>query len=96
MYAIRSYYDNVIPYNQRRSEGVVQRHGPEGLKAANFPEHWMRDYDPVDKYTGWFPDMPNKDAFMKKIQAGAKKGEEVLQQVMKEAQMEEAKKKSQQ
>jgi len=88
--------NNVIPYNQRRSEGIVQRHGPEGLKAANFPEHWMRDYDPVDKYTGWFPDMPNKDAFMKKIQAGAKKGEEALQKIMKEAQMEEAKKKSQQ
>jgi len=74
--------DNVIPYNQRRSEGVVQRHGPEGLKAADFPEHWMRDYDPEDKYRGWFPDRPNKDAFIQQVINGMKKGEEALEKAM--------------
>jgi arylsulfatase A-like enzyme len=74
--------DNIIPYNQRRSEGVVQRHGPEGIKSADFPKHWMEKYNPEDKYRGWFPDMPNKDAFVQKVINGMKKGEEALEKAI--------------
>lgn len=76
--------DNVIPYNERRSEGVTQRHNPEGKKSADFPDHWLVEYNPEDKYRGWFPDMPNKDAFVQKVIAGMKKGEKALEKAIEE------------
>ncbi|WGY46643.1 sulfatase [Vibrio sp. ABG19] len=76
--------NNIIPYNMRRSEGVVQRHGPEGQKSANFPEHWMEEYNPEDKYRGWFPDRPNKDQFLQQIIKGMKKGEDALEKAIAE------------
>ncbi|WNJ94297.1 sulfatase [Vibrio ruber] len=51
---------NVIPYNARKSEGQVFRYKATGKKAADFPDQWMRDYDPSDKYFGLRPDMVDK------------------------------------
>ena len=76
--------DNIIPYNQRRSEGITQRHAPEGKKSADFPDRWLVDYNPDDKYFGWFPDMPNKRAFVNKVIAGMKKGEKALEKAIAE------------
>ncbi|PJC86632.1 acetylglucosamine-6-sulfatase [Vibrio sp. HA2012] len=76
--------NNVIPYNQRRSEGVVQRHGPEGRKAANFPKEWMKEYGTQDFLMGWFPDRLNKKEFYKQFETGLKKGKEALEKAIEE------------
>ncbi len=52
---------NEISYTERKSSGLVFRHKGEGKKAADFPDEWMRDYDPEDKYFGFFPDTVNKE-----------------------------------
>ena len=74
---------NVIPYNERTSAGVINRHGPEGTTAAPFPSEWMREYGTQDKYYELFPDMPNKDQFYSQvIVPGFKKSKEALEQAI--------------
>lgn len=52
---------NVIPYGERHSSGQLFRYKKTGKRAADFPDEWMRDYNPKDKYFGLFPDVVNKE-----------------------------------
>lgn len=55
-----------IPYTQRTSEGVVQRHR-NGPAAAPFPEQWLVDPNLPTRLNGIFPDTPEK---MRSVEAG--------------------------
>ncbi len=60
---------NIIPYNVKLSEGVVQRYDDngKGVKSADFPQNWMRPYGPKDKYVGFLPDTPGKAEQVQKM-----------------------------
>lgn len=73
---------NVIPYNARLSEGIVQRyenHG-KGVKAADFPQEWMRPYNPPHKYAGMFPDTPDKAEKLQKTEDAIAETEQYLKE----------------
>lgn len=80
---------NVIPYNAKLSEGIVQRyedHG-NGVKAADFPKGWMRPYGPDDKFVGFLPDTPDKAQKLQKMHEAMQQTKEYIkQQYMKEEQ----------
>lgn len=70
---------NNIPYNERLSTGILFRHGPEGKKAADFPDSWLRGYDPADKYFGFFPDVADKEKAYGAFSDGLKRTQEYIQ-----------------
>ncbi|EDH5629693.1 sulfatase [Salmonella enterica subsp. enterica] len=81
---------NVIPYNVKLSEGIVQRYkdNGNGTKSAEFPANWMRPYGAKDKYVGFLPDTPDK---MEKLQKMSESMDKTLQYI-KDNYMEENKK----
>ncbi len=80
---------NVIPYNAKLSEGIVQRYSDNGngVKSADFPANWMRPYGPKDKYVGFLPDNPGKAEKVEKMSEAMEK----TQQYIKENYMQESK-----
>lgn len=69
---------NVIPYNEQRSRGQVFRYKATGKKAADFPDQWMRDYDPDDKYFGLRPDMVDKAKKLAPLSGSLKRTKEYI------------------
>ena len=80
--------ENIIPYNAKLSEGIVQRYedNGNGVKSADFPQNWMRPYGPKDKYVGFLPDTPGKAERLQKMSEAMEKTQDFIKEnYMKEA-----------
>ncbi|MBB3324567.1 sulfatase [Atlantibacter sp. RC6] len=80
--------ENIIPYNAKLSEGIVQRYEDKGngVKSADFPQNWMRPYGPKDKYVGFLPDTPGKAERLQKMSEAMDKTQDFIKEnYMKEA-----------
>ncbi|WP_342755350.1 sulfatase [Pantoea sp. MBD-2R] len=77
---------NIIPYNERNSQGMVFRHQPEGKKLADFPAEWLRGNNPRDKYSGVIPDEYHKEQASEKVFASFEKTERLVAEMLKQRQ----------
>lgn len=80
--------ENIILYNAKLSEGIVQRYEDKGngVKSADFPQNWMRPYGPKDKYVGFLPDTPGKAERLQKMSEAMDKTQDFIKEnYMKEA-----------
>ncbi|HCD0607980.1 TPA: sulfatase [Salmonella enterica subsp. enterica serovar Infantis] len=80
--------ENIIPYNAKLSEGIVQRYEDKGkgVKSADFPQNWMRPYGPKDKFIGFLPDIPDKAEKLQKMSEAMDKTQDFIKEnYMKEA-----------
>ncbi|MBW4239707.1 sulfatase [Enterobacter roggenkampii] len=73
---------NIIPYNAKLSEGIVQRYDDngKGVKSADFPQNWMRPYGPKDKYAGFLPDTPEKAERLQKMSEAIDKTQDFIKE----------------
>ncbi|WP_027712986.1 sulfatase [Dickeya chrysanthemi] len=73
---------NIIPYNAKLSEGIVQRYedNGKGMKSADFPQNWMRQYGPKDKYVGFLPDTPGKAERLQKMSEAMDKTQDFIKE----------------
>ncbi|MCC3860066.1 sulfatase [Pseudemcibacter aquimaris] len=62
--------EHVVPYTERKSIGSSYRDS-NSIKAADFPEEWLRNGTEVDLNQGHIPDSPEKFERLKRLQQEA-------------------------
>lgn len=71
--------ENIIPYNNKESQGMVFRYEKDGKRMADFPAEWLRGNNPRDKYSGVIPDTVDKPQAAEKVFSSFEKTDRLVQ-----------------